>query len=173
MDIPATYSDKNGTEKFDIILGDVQTNKKFHYNLFSVTKMLLKGYKLESNRHSLSMWNKTRLIMFDIIVCTQNGALYCARFTRILGKSEIANLVIQGEEGSSKAAKMILKVIIKRVHDCLGRLSEDATCKIAAQLGMELSRTTFQTFEACAIEKAKPQRSFGRESNHIQWKSWS
>jgi hypothetical protein len=32
MDIPVTYSDKNGTEKFDDVLGDVQTNKKFHYN---------------------------------------------------------------------------------------------------------------------------------------------
>jgi hypothetical protein len=62
MDIPVTFSDKNGTEKFDLILGDVQTNKKFHYNLFSVTKMLLKGYKLEGDRHSLTVWNKTRLI---------------------------------------------------------------------------------------------------------------
>ncbi len=43
MDIPVTYSDMNGTEKFDVILGDVETNKKFHYNLFSVTKTLLKG----------------------------------------------------------------------------------------------------------------------------------
>jgi hypothetical protein len=70
MDIPITYSDKNGTDKFDVILGDVQTNKKFHYNLFSVTKMLLKGYKLEGDKHSLTLCNKTRSIVFDIIVCT-------------------------------------------------------------------------------------------------------
>jgi hypothetical protein len=44
---------------------------------------------------------------------------------------------------------------IKRAHDCLGYLSKDVTCKIAAQLGMELSRTGFQTCEACAIGKAK------------------
>jgi hypothetical protein len=55
MDIPVTYSDKNGTEKFDAVLEDVQTNKKFHYNLFSETKMLLKGYNLEGNRHSLTV----------------------------------------------------------------------------------------------------------------------
>ncbi len=36
MDIPVTYINKNGTEKFNVILGDVQTNEKFHYNLFSV-----------------------------------------------------------------------------------------------------------------------------------------
>jgi hypothetical protein len=46
MDIPVSYSDKNRTEKFDIVFGDIQTNEKFHYNLLTVTKMLLKGYKL-------------------------------------------------------------------------------------------------------------------------------
>jgi hypothetical protein len=125
--------------------------------------MLLKGYKLEGNRHSLTVWNKTRLIVFDIVVSTQNGLLYCARFTRTLGKSETANPVIQGEGGGLKVAKTILKVNIKRVHDCLGPLSKDATCKIAAQLGMELSRTTIQTCEACAIRTAK-QRNIPKET---------
>jgi hypothetical protein len=53
MDIPVTYVDVNGTEKFNIVLGDVQTNEKFNYNLFSVTKMLLKGYKLKGDKHSI------------------------------------------------------------------------------------------------------------------------
>jgi hypothetical protein len=61
------------------------------------------------------------------------------------GKSETANPVVQGEEDSLKVAKKILKVNIKRAHDCLGHLSKDATSKIAAQLGMELSRNAFQT----------------------------
>jgi hypothetical protein len=114
------------------------------------------------------MWNKTKLILFDIKVCTQNVALYCARFTRTLGKSETANPVIQGEEGGLKVAKTIFKVNIKWVHDCLGHLSKDATRKIAAQLGMELSRTTFQTCEACAIGKAKwhniPKEALGEKA---------
>ncbi len=145
-----TYSDKNGTEKFIIVLGDVQINEKFHYNLFSVTKMLLKEDKLEGDKHLLTLCNKTRSIMFDIIVSMQNGALYCARFTRKLSKSKTANPVLQGEEDSSK----VVKVNIKWAHDCLGHLSKDVTCKIVAQLGMELSRTAFQTCESCAIGKA-------------------
>jgi hypothetical protein len=72
-------------------------------------------------------------------------------------------LTSQGEEGSSKVAKTILKVTIKWVHDCLGHLSKDATRNIAAQLGMELSRTTFQTCEACAIGKTK-QRNIPKEA---------
>jgi hypothetical protein len=60
MDIPVTYVDVYGTEKFDVMLGDVQTNEKFNYNLFNVTKMLLKGYKLKGDKHSITVWNQTR-----------------------------------------------------------------------------------------------------------------
>jgi hypothetical protein len=162
MDIPVTYLDKNRTEKFGVVLGDVQTNEKFNYNLFSVTMMLLKGYKLEGNKHPLTLCIKPRSIGFEIIVRTQNRALYCARFTRTLGKSKTANPVVQGEEDSSKVAK-ILKVNIKRAHDCSGHLSIDATCKIVTQPGMELSRTAFQTCEACAIGKTK-QRNILKEA---------
>jgi hypothetical protein len=136
MDIPVTYSDKNGTEKFNVVLGHIQINEKCHYNLFSATKMLLKGYKLQGDKHLLTLCNKTRLIMFHIIVSTQNGALCCARFTRKLGKSETTNPVVQGEEDSAKVVKTILKVNIKWARDCLGHMSKDVTCKIAAQLGM-------------------------------------
>ncbi len=125
--------------------------------------MLLKGYKLEGTKHSLTLCDKTRLIVFAIMVHTPNGVLYCARFTRKLGKSETANPVVQGEEDSLKIAKKILKVNIKWAHDCLGHLSKDVTCKIAAQLGMELSRIAFKTCEACAIGKAK-QRNIPKEA---------
>jgi hypothetical protein len=117
--------------------------------------MSLKGFKSKGNKHSLTLCNKTRSIVFDIIVPMQNGALYCARFTRKLGESETANPVIHGEEDSLKVAKKILKANIKWAHDCLGHMSEGITRKIAAQLEMELSRTGFQTCEACAIGKAK------------------
>ncbi len=52
---------------------------------------------------------------------------------------------------------------IEWAHDCLGHLSKDVTCKIVAQLGMELSRTKFQTCETCAIGKAK-QRNIPKEA---------
>jgi hypothetical protein len=137
MDIPVTFCDKEGTEKFDNVLGDVQKNERSNFNLFSVTKMLLKGYKLKGNRYSLTVWNQTRKIVFDIMIHTRNGALYCARFIRKLSNdTETANLVVQGEEKDSKVANKILKVNIKGAHKYLGHLSEDTTCKTAAQLGM-------------------------------------
>jgi hypothetical protein len=71
MDIPVTYVDVDGTEKFDIVLGDIQTNGKFSYNLFSVTKMLLKGYKLKGNKHLITVWNQTQSFVFDLVIRTK------------------------------------------------------------------------------------------------------
>jgi hypothetical protein len=68
MDIPVTYDDVNGTKKFGVVLGDVQTNEKFNYILFSVTKMLLKGYKLKGNKHLIPMWNPAQLIVSDLVI---------------------------------------------------------------------------------------------------------
>jgi hypothetical protein len=150
-----TYVDVNGTEKFNVMLGDVQTNEKFNYNLFSVTKMLLKGYNLTGNKHSIIVYNQTQLIVFDLVIRTKNGVLFCAKFTRNICKSEMANSVIQTVESGSKMAKKILKVNIKRAHECFGHTNEIATHKTAAQLGMELSWTEFATCESCAIGKAQ------------------
>jgi hypothetical protein len=147
---------EEGTENLGVVLGDMQANKMFNFNLFSVTKMLLKGYKLKGDRYSLTLWNQTQTIVFDIVVHTQNRALFCAKIIRKLSNdTEMANLVTKGEEDNSKVAKKILKVNIKCAHQCLGHLSENMTCKIVAQLGMVLSRTAFSTCKACVIRKSK------------------
>ncbi len=111
-----TYVDVNGTEKFNVLLGDVQMNEKFNYNLFSVTKMLLKGYKLKGDKHSITVWNQTQSIVFDLVIRTKNGALFCAKFTSNICQSETANSVIQTVKSGSKISKKILKVNIKRAH---------------------------------------------------------
>jgi hypothetical protein len=47
MDIPVIYCDKEGTEKFDVVLGDVQTNERFNFKLFSVTKDALERLQVK------------------------------------------------------------------------------------------------------------------------------
>jgi hypothetical protein len=133
------------------------------YNLFSVTKMQLKGYKLKGNKHSITLWNQTQSIAFDLVIRTKNRAFFCAKFTRNICKSEMANLVIQAVERGSKIAKKILKVNIKHAHKCFGHMNEISTCKTVAQLRMELSWTGFATCESCAIGKAQ-QRNVPKES---------
>jgi hypothetical protein len=155
MDILVINVYVNRTEKFDAMHENIQTNEKFNYNLFSVAKMLLKGYKLKGDKHSITVWNQTQSIVFDLLIRTKNQALFCAKFTRNICKSETANSVIQTVDSSSKIAKKILKLNIKHAHKCFGHMNEIATRKTAAQLGMELSRTEFATCESCAIEKAQ------------------
>ncbi len=103
-------------------------------------------------------------IVFDLVIRTKNGALFCAKFTRNICKSEMANSVTQTVESVSKIAKKILKVNIKRAHKCFGHMNEIATCKTAAQLGMELSRAGYATCESCAIGEAQ-QRNVPKESS--------
>ncbi len=91
-----------------------------------------------------------------------DGVLYCARFKHT-SDDDTANAVIEDDKSIVKAATPILKVNIKRIHDCLGHVSKTATRKIAAQLGLILSRTGFQTCEACAIGKAQ-QRNISKEA---------
>jgi hypothetical protein len=104
--------------------------------------------------------------MFDIVIHTQNGALFCVKFIRKLSNdTETTNLVTKEEEDDSKVAKKVLKVNIKHAHECIGvgYLTENMTCKTAAQLGMVLSRTAFSTCIACAIGKAK-QHNISKET---------
>jgi hypothetical protein len=118
--------------------------------------MLLKGYKLKGDRYSLTVWNQAQKIVFDILNHTRNGALYCARFIRKLSNNTVtANLAVQGEEKDLKVAKKILKVNVKCAHECLGHLSENRTCKTAAQLGMVLSRTAFYYMQGMCNRKGE------------------
>ncbi len=55
MDIPVMYCDKEGTEKCTWRHANKQN---VQLNLFSVTKILLKCYKLKGNRYSLTLWNQ-------------------------------------------------------------------------------------------------------------------
>jgi hypothetical protein len=126
--------------------------------------MLLKGYKLKGDKHSITVWNQTRLIVFGLVIRTNNGVLFCAKFTRNICESETANSVIQTVESGSKIVKKIFKMNIKRAHKCFGHMNEIATCKTAAQLGMELFWTGFATCESCVIGKAQ-QHNVSKESS--------
>jgi hypothetical protein len=110
MDIPVTYCDKEGTGKFDVVLGDVQTNERFNFNLFSVAKMLLKDYKLKGTGiHSL-FGIRFKKIPFDIVIHTINGALYCARFIRKLSDdTKTANLVVRGKKRTQRLQRKFSK----------------------------------------------------------------
>jgi hypothetical protein len=83
MDIPVTYIDVIETEKFNVVLGDVQMNGGFNYNLFSVTKMMLKGYKLKGDKHLITVWNQTQSIVFDLVIRTKKLSCFLCQAHKI------------------------------------------------------------------------------------------
>ncbi len=75
MDSPVTYTCGNGKE-IKAELKDVQVNEKFNFNLFSVTRMLQKGYTLKGDAKSITLEKGNHAFVFDIVIWTRGGVLY-------------------------------------------------------------------------------------------------
>jgi hypothetical protein len=74
MDIPVNYIGKDGLE-INAELKDVQVNKNFNFNLFSVTKMLKKGYLLSGNMKCMKLKKGAHKFTFDSVIRMRGGAL--------------------------------------------------------------------------------------------------
>ncbi len=165
MDIPVTYMCENGDE-IEAELQDVQVNKMFNFNLFSVTRMLQRGYKLKGDAKSMSLEKGNHKFVFVSVICTRGGALYCARFQRNENpppqEYDVASVVSNAD--TSAVTKKIFKINIKHAHEYLGHLSEDTTRLTAKYLGMNLLHGLLPVCKSCAIAKAK-QRNVPKETS--------
>ncbi len=149
MDIPVTYTCGKGKE-IEAELKDVQVNERFNFNLFSVTRMLQKGYTLKGDAKSITLEKGNHTFVFDSVIRTQGGALYCARFCRNKYSPphdcDMASVVSDtSEETTTKAKealKKIFKINVKQAHEYLEHLSKDKTKLTAKYLGMNLLRGT-------------------------------
>jgi hypothetical protein len=172
VDIPVMYTCGNGKEIEAELKKDVQVNEKFNFNLFSVTRMLQKGYMLKGDAKSITLEKGNHIIVFDSVIWTWGGALYCARFCRNKNSpSQDCNVASvasdTSEETTTKAKeapKKIFNINIKRAHEYLGHLSKDMTRLTAKYLGMNLLRGTLPVCKSCAIAKAK-QKNVPKETS--------
>jgi hypothetical protein len=81
MDILVKYIRKNGLE-IKAELKEVQVNENFNFNLFSVTKMLQKGYLLSANEKCIKLKKGAHVFTFESVIRTRGETLYCAIFKR-------------------------------------------------------------------------------------------
>jgi hypothetical protein len=172
MDITVTYTCGNGKE-IEAELKDVQqVNEKFNFNLFSVTRMLQKGYTLKGDAKSITLEKDNHAFVFDSVIWTRGGALYCARFCRNknshLQDCNMASVASDTSEETTmkakEALKKIFKINVKRAHEYLGHLSEDTTRLTATYLGMNHLCGTLPVCKSCAIAKAK-QKNVPKEAS--------
>jgi hypothetical protein len=145
MDILVTYTCGNGKE-IKAELKDMQVNEMFIFNLFSVTRMLQKRCTLKGDAKSITLEKGNHAFVFDSVIRTRGGALYCARYYRNenppLQDCNVASVVSDTSEETTTKAKEALKKIfklnVKRAHEYLGHLSKDTTRLTAKYLGMNL-----------------------------------
>ena len=154
--------DKKGKEKETVTMNDVSYIPKSNFNLFSLTKRMMNGYTLSGDINGIKLRKDNVEIVFDIVIKTNKGVLFCTRLDRInyenmeIGSAAINRL--RNDEG-------VMKMNINKAHQLFGHMDERKTRDIAAQLDIEVTRGSFQPCESCAKAKAK-QKNVPKKSEH-------
>lgn len=144
-DISGMICDKHGEEKNTAVISDVTLLSNGAFNLFSVTKMIKNGWSITGNEQALVLKKDGKRLIFDIIVETEKGLLFCMYFKR---EGEVAGAMTD-LSGKSK------KMSVKEAHRKFGHSDEPSTRSTAAELNYELTRGTMKPCEACTVAKAK------------------
>ena len=87
MDLPSIICGQYGQEQSRVTLTDVSCRKGNNFNLFSVGRCLINGWKLSGDSEGLELTKGEKKIRFDIVVRTKKGALYCVLMKRDSGSA--------------------------------------------------------------------------------------
>eukprot|EP00980_Cylindrotheca_fusiformis_P021938 scaffold8776_cov78-Cylindrotheca_fusiformis.AAC.1 len=96
--VAGQFVDKQGDKMMKATLDEVAYYPESAANVFSLTRMLKKGWTLGNNQHALWIKKGQRKILFDIQVETSRGVLYCANFQR---DGEIAKAIRNNNKASA------------------------------------------------------------------------
>lgn len=143
MDIRTQHCDKYGNFQRQVMFKDVSYLKGANYNLCSIASMLQNGWKLSGDSTMLKLNKGGDEILFDIVIKTTKGALYCGYFERTTA-TEVNNI-----------ATGQININVQRAHQVLGHNNETATRKIAAYLGWKITRGELLPCQDCTLAKAK------------------
>jgi hypothetical protein len=75
-DLPGIVCDKEGHEKLSVIMEDITLLECGKFNLFSIPKTLMQGWKHVGDREKLWIYKGNAHLVFDIKIETPKGALY-------------------------------------------------------------------------------------------------
>ena len=160
-DINGVMCDKHGVEIAKAIMQDVTLLPAGKYNLFSLTKMMKKGWKLSGDDNAIVLTINDKTIAFDIKIPTPKGLLYAMYM-----KKAVTEVAGAGTDGGAK-------LLITEIHDKLGHVNEDMARKKAKVIGRNLTVGGMkQPCEACAAGKAK-QKNAPKKSKHEEAKEYN
>ena len=149
--LPGVLHDKNGNALNRVKMQDVSVVPSGGFNLFSITKMQMSGWKLEGDKQSIRLTKNGQEIIFDIKIQTPKGVIFAAYFER----TELGNAATSEEQ---------IKMTMEQAHEKLGHIGEKAVIETAKKLGWKLTKTTMPKCAACAAGKAK-QKNLPRNEN--------
>lgn len=129
----------NGTKG---TIGDIQLIPGLPFNLISGTKLQDLGFEVHCKGNAMEYTKDGMSLKFDIRINTPKGMVLATCLKQIA--TEVG--------GASTTTKT---VSINMAHEQLGHLNEDATRKVAKQLGWTITKGSFYACESCAIGKAK------------------
>ena len=154
--LPVAVHDNKGQHVKDLTLEEVAHSPKCPFNLISVTKRLMNGWKVSGDDTSIVLHKGDMKVVFDIKINTDKGVVCAADMQR----------VTINETGAVNAERPIkeVKQSIKQAHGKVGHPSEELTRMIAKALEWTITRGSLGPCEACAVSKAK-QKNVPKESN--------
>ena len=116
MDIAGQFYGKDGSAGMKGTLTDVNYNNKYNFNLVSLTRLLMNGWKVTTgDNRGITVGNKDgNEIKFDIVIPTVRGAIFACRFIR---DADIG--AVSTDAGTT--------MNIEKVHRLLGHGDEEST----------------------------------------------
>jgi hypothetical protein len=154
-DLPGMICDQYGNAKGESVLTEVTHLPQGVFNLFSLTRMQMRGWTLTGNDKKITLKKDGAEVNFDIVIPTPKGAIFALYFKRHEGEIN----------GVSTTLSSKTRMTIQQAHERLGHCHEDMVRKIAKTLDWEIVRGTLQPCAACAAAKAK-QKNVIKESEH-------
>merc|ERR1712194_525908 len=114
MDLDCIAIDKNGNAAGSIRLENVALLETSNYNLFSLSKLLNSGWKMQGDATKVVMSKRSMILTFDIVIKTTKGALFCAHL-------KIKEVVITGAN-----VELTKSISIDKAHRLLGQANKEA-----------------------------------------------
>ena len=144
VDIPSLACDRYGNQQFEVTMTGVSLIPKGNFNIFSITRLLLAGWKIGGDANSIWVKKVQWTIRFDTRVTTAKGALFCILMKRQIKKTEVSALLTTGTTMS-----------LTEAHTLLGHYNEEATKAAAGHFGWKITRGLNMVCQSCAGSKAK------------------
>ena len=152
MDLAGQFVDKDGSSGMKGTLTDVNYNDRYNFNLISLTRLLVNGWKVtKGDKSGITVGNKDGSeINFDIVIPTVRGAIFACRFIRDADTGAVST-----DAGTT--------MNIEKAHRLLGHGDEESTRQTAKHLNWVITRGTLKPCLACAMAKSK-QKNISKTS---------